>query len=48
MSIESSLWEIPRQATGRERGHVVILGFLMGFAISAVIGAALYLYLTVG
>jgi hypothetical protein len=48
MSMESSLWEIPQQAAGRERGHVVILGFLMGVAISAAIGAALYLYLTVG
>ena len=48
MAMESSLWEIPQRGAGRERGHYIILGFLTGFAISAVIGAMLYLYLTVG
>jgi hypothetical protein len=32
----------------RERGHFNIRGFLMGFALSAMIGAAFYIYFTAG
>jgi hypothetical protein len=39
---------IPSHPSRRERGHVSIRGFLMGFALSAMIGAAFYIYLTAG
>jgi hypothetical protein len=35
-------------AADRQRRQFAILGFVMGFATSAAIGAVLYLYLTVG
>jgi len=47
MSMESSLQLILRQAAGPDRAFV-ILGFLTGLALSAMIGAALYIYLTLG
>ena len=34
------------RAARLERGHFNIRGFLMGFALSAMIGAAFYIYLT--
>jgi hypothetical protein len=40
----SSLQVILRQA-GEEQRPFVILGFLTGFGLSAVIGAAIYIYL---
>jgi hypothetical protein len=48
MSMASSLQVILRQAAGQEQRAFVILGFLTGLALSAVIGAALYVYLTFG
>ena len=48
MSMESSLLVILRQAAGQEQRAFVILGFLTGLALSAMIGAALYIYLTLG
>jgi hypothetical protein len=46
--MESSLQVIPQRAAGRERDHFNILGFMTGFALSAAIGAVLYIYLTAG
>ena len=48
MSMESSLQVILRQAASREQRPFIILGFLTGLALSAVIGAVLYVYLTLG
>jgi hypothetical protein len=48
MSMGSSLQVILRQAAGEEQRPLVILGFLTGFGLSAVIGAAIYIYLTAG
>ena len=48
MSMESSLLVILRQAAGQEQRAFVILGFLTGLALSAIIGAVLYVYLTLG
>ena len=48
MSMESSLQVILRQAAGREQRPFVILGFLVGFALSLMIGAVLYIFLTRG
>ena len=47
MSMGSSLQVILRQAAGPDRAFV-ILGFLTGLALSAMIGAAIYIYLTLG
>jgi hypothetical protein len=47
MAMESSLQIILRQAADPERRPFVILGFLAGFALSAVIGAVLYFCLTI-
>jgi len=47
MSMGSSLQVILRQAAGPDRAFV-ILGFLTGLALSAMIGDALYIYLTLG
>jgi hypothetical protein len=41
----SSLQVILRQTAGEEQRPFVILGFLTGFGLSAVIGAAIYIYL---
>jgi hypothetical protein len=47
MSMDSSLQTIPPQATAWRRTHFAMLGFLMGIAVSAAIGAVLYIYLAV-
>src|SRR5262249_39804035 len=47
-SMESSLQVILRQAASREQRPFIILGFLTGLGLSAVIGAVLYVYLTLG
>ena len=44
-SMESSLQVTLRRAAGREQRPFVILGFLTGLALSAVIGAVLYVFL---
>ena len=46
--METSLQVILQQAADLERRPLVILGFLTGFGLSAVIGALIYIYLTVG
>jgi len=46
--MESSLQVTLRRAAGREQRPFVILGFLTGLALSAVIGAVLYVYLALG
>ena len=46
--MESSLQVTLRRAAGREQRPFVILGFLTGLGLSAVIGAVLYVYLTLG
>jgi hypothetical protein len=48
ISMESSLQLILRQATAREQRPFIILGFLTGLALSTVIGAVLYVCLTLG
>jgi hypothetical protein len=48
MSMESSLQVILRQVAGREQRPFIILGFLTGLGLSAVIGAVLYVFLTLG
>ena len=48
MSMATSLQVILRQAAGQEQRAFVILGFLSGLALSAMIGAVLYVYLTFG
>jgi hypothetical protein len=45
-SMESSLQVILRQVAGQEQRPFIILGFLTGLALSAVIGAVLYVFLT--
>ena len=45
LSMGSSLQVILRQTAGEEQRPFVILGFLTGFGLSAVIGAAIYIYL---
>jgi hypothetical protein len=47
-SMESLLPVALRRAAGREQRPFVILGFLTGLALSAVIGAVLYVYLALG
>jgi hypothetical protein len=47
-SMESSLQVILRQAAAREQRPFIILGFLTGLGLSAVIGAVLYVFLTLG
>jgi len=39
---------LSHRPTGGKRGPLGILGFLTGFALSAVIGAVLYIFLTAG
>jgi len=48
ISMESSLQVILRQAASQEQRPFIILGFLTGLALSTVIGAVLYVYLTLG
>jgi hypothetical protein len=45
-SMESSLQVILRRAAGQDQRPFIILGFLTGLALSAVIGAVLYVFLT--
>jgi hypothetical protein len=47
-SMESSLQVILRQAAAREQRPFIILGFLTGLGLSAVIGAVLDVFLTLG
>jgi hypothetical protein len=46
--MESSLQVILRHAARPEQRAFVILGFLTGLALSAVIGGVLYVYLALG
>jgi len=48
MPMQPLLPAILSRAARRERGHFNIRGFLMGFALSAMIGAAFFIYLTAG
>ena len=48
LSMESSLQAVLKEATGQERSYFDFRGFLAGFALSAAIGAALYMYLMAG
>jgi hypothetical protein len=48
MPMGSSLQVIVRQAAGKKQRPFVILGFLTGFGVSAVIGAVIYISLTAG